>query len=282
MNLRRIDGTPIIRTRGQCAVVQAIKRGLDLTDASFDELDLRAVDFTGVTLYNAEFRHCQLDGANFTGANLRKVDFFKCKGELLAFHGADMDDAAFRECKFSVSDFSGAQMSRVRMASTYLTDCTFHRVRSTLLTLNGTRFTGCTISDTKITGGTGTRCRFTGCSFTGSDLGKFVYSVSEFVDCTCNGWAYDVKMRQPKHSAEAEAKVWVEMFAELRKEHGYTLQYVADAICTSRASLSHMESGHMVTGDINKLIGLMRLYKLSLNDLYRRVANKTRLGVPAG
>lgn len=49
---------------------EAVKRGVNLSDADFSESNLKGVDFS----------NAKLTGANFSGANLKDANFIEAKG----------------------------------------------------------------------------------------------------------------------------------------------------------------------------------------------------------
>lgn len=274
MILTRIDGTVILnlKTAGSASEVvrEALRRKLDLTDASFYG-DLTGLDFTGATCYNAEFHKVTLDLCNFTATNLRRVMFYECSAELAVFHGADMDNVNMQDCRFTSCDLAGAQLSDATLHRGYYTECSFYRARAQNIAVSGIRFTACDMRYMIFKSTVAKACRFTGCDFSESEFGRAVSRMNKMMECICplTGKNLDHSKRQ---YVKRSASSWVAFFKELRLKHGYSQEFVARAVGTMTSTIKRMESGG-IAGNIILLIGLMRLYNLSLADVYYGAGN---------
>lgn len=279
MTLYRIDGSVILKTAGSLSdvVKEALRQRLDLTDATL-EGDLTGVDFTGATLYNGEFRNATLDLCNFTGANLRRVLFLNCKAEMAVFHGADMDNAKLQACAFNGCDLAGAQLSDALLHRGYMTDCNFHRARAQMVTAQGVRFTACNLTDMIFRSSAAKGCRFTGCDFTGSDFGRAINQLNALIECNCPLTGKNLSYHKRQATVKA-AKGWIGYFTKLREAHGYSVEYVARATGMTPAAIRGMERGKI--SNIVLLIGLMRLYNLSLADVFYGARNEGQVAETA-
>lgn len=283
MTLYRIDGTVILKTGGSLSEVvsEALRRKLDLTDATI-EGDMTGVDFTGATLYNAEFRNATLDLCNFTGANLRRVAFLNCKAELAVFHGADMDNVNMQNCSFLGCDLAGAQLSDARIHRGFMTECSYHRARAQAITVTDVRFTACNLTSMVFRNTLSKACRFTGCDFTDSEFGHSRAQKNTILECICpqarRGKDEDYDKRK---AVQQTVKSWVEYFKKLRERNGYSVEFVARAVGATPAVIRGLESSGK-GGNIILLIGLMRLYNLSLADVYYGTGDAGEMADEAG
>lgn len=91
--------------------------GLNLSDASFIDIDLRGFDFNGANLQGASFSWLDLRGANFQDANLNDVDF---KGADL--RGVTLQAVDLRHTSFFKSDLSAANMQGVNLRERMLVE----------------------------------------------------------------------------------------------------------------------------------------------------------------
>jgi uncharacterized protein YjbI with pentapeptide repeats len=93
---------------------------LNLTNAVFDEVDLRYANLAGTILEGASFKGADLTGAKFKGANLFGVNFDEAQLENSDFSRAYLAQTSFKGAKMmyaslDASDISGADFTNAAM-----------------------------------------------------------------------------------------------------------------------------------------------------------------------
>ena len=86
-------------------VLDAIRRGADLSDANLYDADLRDADLRGANLYGANLCCADLRGANLRGSNLRDADLYGAN-----LYDADLRDADLRGANLYDADLRGADL----------------------------------------------------------------------------------------------------------------------------------------------------------------------------
>ena len=84
------------------AVIEAVEKGVNLSEA----------DFRGANLSGADFREADLSGADFCGANLSEANLSEAD-----FRGANLSEANLSEADFRGADFCGADFCGAELAS---------------------------------------------------------------------------------------------------------------------------------------------------------------------
>jgi uncharacterized protein YjbI with pentapeptide repeats len=90
-------------------------RDMDLSNAPYQKLDLRGVDFSGSLLTEASLREAVLHGAIFDGATLARADLDRADCLGASFREADLSELTAQQTRFDQAVFDGASGSHARL-----------------------------------------------------------------------------------------------------------------------------------------------------------------------
>lgn len=85
----------------------------DFTNALFENLNLRTVDFTGLDLTSSRFLDCDCSGVTFSRCKLHKAVFISGRADNCRFDSASLVNSSLN-ISLQGSDFSGADLTGVR------------------------------------------------------------------------------------------------------------------------------------------------------------------------
>jgi uncharacterized protein YjbI with pentapeptide repeats len=98
---------------------------LDMTRASLDGCDLRGATFAGTNLTGASLRESRFEGALLEAATLDDADLSSIEADGVSFRGASLRDADLTEAKLNGAGFDGAQATRAIFCGAALSKATF-------------------------------------------------------------------------------------------------------------------------------------------------------------
>jgi uncharacterized protein YjbI with pentapeptide repeats len=98
----------------------------DFTNATFQNVMMRAVDFTGLDLTNSRFLDCDCSGVTFSRCTLHNAALISGRADNCKFDGASLVNSSF-DISLQGSDFAGADLTGVRFDGCDLRGARFQR-----------------------------------------------------------------------------------------------------------------------------------------------------------
>lgn len=184
----RFSGTNLSLARLTRARVQGVVwDGALCGSVTFEEIDFRGHDLTGLQAPSASFRKCQMQETTLDRALLPMAEFPDCDLSGTKVRDAILSGADLRGCPAAGMDFSRSHLEALRADdATTFEGSTFHEVSGTGLIIEGSNISGCDFLRSDLQG-----ARFVGTVAAGARFEKCDLRKTAFDDADLTGARMD-------------------------------------------------------------------------------------------